>query len=143
MDVRSNLRKGRRPHQSQGGSSHLSNDLRHVGDASPSHGDQGYPVLWKGCSTVSGLEWEDVEALERDAATSEAHPSQGFPHGISVRSSTKRLDASAAPRSLVEREFAVVKTGKSPYHYTVVLPNPVTEQVAQRFNALFGRQKAK
>jgi hypothetical protein len=42
-----------------------------------------------------------------------------------------------ACREAVEKVFPVVKTGADPSHFTVVLPNPVTREVADQFNALF------
>jgi hypothetical protein len=42
-----------------------------------------------------------------------------------------------ACREAVEKVFPVVKTGADPNHFTVVLPNPVTREVAEQFNTLF------
>lgn len=39
----------------------------------------------------------------------------------------------------LELYFEVRKTGHNELHFTVVLPHPVTEDVAERFNQLFGR----
>ncbi len=36
-----------------------------------------------------------------------------------------------------EKVFLVVKTGSDPNHVNVVLPNPVTREVADQFNAWF------
>jgi len=44
-----------------------------------------------------------------------------------------------ACRDAVERVFSVVKTGRDPDHFTVVLPKPVTKGVADQFNQLFSR----
>jgi hypothetical protein len=63
----------------------------------------------------------------------------GFPHGVSVFDRTNRRDAASALRSEVEQHFNVMKTGKNPFHYTIELPKPATEDVANVFNRLFGR----
>lgn len=83
-----------------------------------------------------GREPESAANLGADAAKAEAN---GFPHGVSVRSRTNRSDAMEASREAVEGVFNVIKTGKDPAHYTVELPNPVTQDVADLFNTLFGR----
>jgi hypothetical protein len=67
----------------------------------------------------------------------------GFPHGISTMS---RLPArfaesgdyrSATVKDLIEAGFNVEKTGANPYHYTVHLPQPVTDTVADLINSIF------
>jgi hypothetical protein len=83
-----------------------------------------------------GLGSESAEKLGADAAAAVAI---GFPHGVSTFSRSNRPDAASAPRSQVEEFFRVVKTGRSPFHYTVVLPRPVTTETADTFNRLFGR----
>jgi hypothetical protein len=42
-----------------------------------------------------------------------------------------------ACRQEVEKVFEVVKTGKDPDHYTVILPNPMTKEATDAFNELF------
>lgn len=84
-----------------------------------------------------GRERESAEQLASQAA---AAAKNNFPHGVSVFSRSTREDAVSAPRAAVEDYFPVHKTGKGPYHYTVELPNPVTPEVADLFNSLFGRQ---
>ena len=37
----------------------------------------------------------------------------------------------------VEKQFEVKQTGNNPKHHTVILPKPVTEQTAEKFNSLF------
>lgn len=83
-----------------------------------------------------GLEWETADRLAADAARAVA---AGFPHGVSTMDRTSRPDAVSAPRAFVEAHFPVRQTGRNPHHFTVLLPDPVTEDVAQRFNRLFGR----
>mgnify|MGYP000507021638 CR=1 FL=1 len=84
-----------------------------------------------------GLESESAERLGAEAAAAEA--TGRFPHGVSVRSSTNRPDASWALRWEVESEFRVVQTGKDKKHHTVILPKPVTDKVSTTFNRLFHR----
>jgi hypothetical protein len=68
------------------------------------------------------------------AASTSAPASNGW-----VFSKSSRADAVSADRAAVEEVFSVVKTGKNPHHYTVELPKPVTQEVADQFNGLFGR----
>jgi hypothetical protein len=51
------------------------------------------------------------------------------------------MDASSALTAEIMLMFDVVKTGHNPYHYTIVLPLPVTQAVADVFNDLFGRRR--
>ena len=60
---------------------------------------------------------------------------------MSVRSRPGKYDPPSAPRTAVEAHFPVHKTGADPYHYTVGLPNPVTADIAELFNNVFGRKK--
>jgi hypothetical protein len=83
-----------------------------------------------------GLEPETAQELE--AACEGAVP-RGFPDGVSVRTESGRPDAAMASRSEVELYFTVHKTGRNPYHYTVELPHPVTDEAAETFNRVFGR----
>jgi hypothetical protein len=80
-----------------------------------------------------GKQRESAERLAEQAA--QAEKIIGI-HGVSVKSKAK-FPAPSAPRSEVEKHFLVHKTGKDPYHYTVELPKPVTEEVAETFNNLF------
>lgn len=83
-----------------------------------------------------GLEAEPADRLARQAAQAEEN---GFPHGVSAFSQSSRPDATSAERSEVEKYFPIHKTGRNPYHYTVELPKPVTQEVAKLFNKIFGR----
>jgi RHS repeat-associated protein len=83
-----------------------------------------------------GTEPESADALAQDAARG---PRNGFPHGVSAFSRSTRSDAVKAPRSEVEKYFVVVKTGTNKYRYTVIMPSEITQDVADRFNSLFGR----
>jgi hypothetical protein len=84
-----------------------------------------------------GLALEAAESLE---ALCETAVERGFPHGVSVRSEKSRHDACVASRAELELYFRVGQTGRSPLHFTVELPHPVTREIAERFNAIFGRE---
>jgi len=84
-----------------------------------------------------GLAFETAESLE---ALCETAVQRGFPHGVSVRSERSRHDACVASRAELELYFRVGQTGRSPLHFTVELPHPVAREIAERFNALFGRE---
>jgi hypothetical protein len=79
---------------------------------------------------------ESAAELAKDAANAERN---GFLHGVSTFSRTVRSDAASAFRAEVEAHFAVHKTGKNPYHFTIELPKPVPEATAELFNRLFDR----
>jgi hypothetical protein len=63
-------------------------------------------------------------------------------HGVSVSAGIPVGPASAADRDEVQRQFQVheTPTRNDPLHRTVELPKPVTEDVAHRFNKVFGRE---
>ena len=85
--------------------------------------------------TRFGTEYESPEELAADASKAEAN---GFPHGVSaIGDATK--PGSVANYEDVAKVFKVIKTGKNLSHYTIELPNPVTPEVAETFNGLFGR----
>jgi hypothetical protein len=90
------------------------------------------------------------------AETSGGTAQNGVPlgHGISVTTpeSNVRLarnpeDAVSATRTALERagfEVRHTPTRNDPNHHTVQLPKPVTEEIADRLNQVFGRElKAK
>jgi hypothetical protein len=83
-----------------------------------------------------GLEYESAAELAERAAIAQQN---GFPHGISAFTQSSRADAVGASIDDVQRYFAVHKTGRNPYHVTIELPKPVTDEIAHRFNQLFGR----
>jgi hypothetical protein len=64
-------------------------------------------------------------------------------HGVSVTAREVTKDVSTAVRTDVEKHLTVHNTGsaKDPLHRTVELPKPVTQEVADLFNTLFGRTK--
>jgi len=88
--------------------------------------------------TRFGAAYESAEKLASDASRAEGV--LGI-HGVSVTARTPRRPAPSAARSLVEQHFPVHNTGSDPLHRTVELPKPVTEEVAELFNRLFGRQR--
>lgn len=64
-----------------------------------------------------------------------------FPHGVSVKwvkriSGTDRKEK-PAPVEVVYGAFTVLKTGRKSDHFTVVLPEPVTEEDVIKFNTIF------
>ena len=81
---------------------------------------------------------ESAEQLAEQAAKAEQ---AGFPHGVSTRLKDKVSGSDkahrSAPMSAVEEQFEVIQTGKDPRHHTVVLPKPVTPEVADQFNSVF------
>jgi hypothetical protein len=83
-----------------------------------------------------GLEPETVQELALQAAAAE---NRGFPHGVSVFSRSDRPDRVTASVEDVEEKFALHKTGVNPFHFTIELPKPVTQSVADLFNGLFSR----
>jgi hypothetical protein len=79
---------------------------------------------------------ESAQKLAEDAARAEAV--LGI-HGVSVTARTPKRPAPSALRSVVEQHFRVHNTSNDPLHRTVELPKPVTQEVADLFNRLFGR----
>lgn len=82
-----------------------------------------------------GFKRESAIELARQAAKAESLI--GI-HGVSARSKAS-FPAPSAPRLEIEKNFPVHKTGKDPCHYTIELPKPVAEDVAEIFNNLFQR----
>jgi hypothetical protein len=95
----------------------------------------------RGEETLSrlGTSYESATRLSRKAAEAEAV--LGI-HGVSVSASPPRGPASQASRRAVEQHFRVHDTPRraDPLHRTVELPKPVTREVADLFNRLFGRR---
>jgi RHS repeat-associated protein len=78
------------------------------------------------------------ESTEELAADAKKATYFGLPHGVSTAIRPKPPTFGRAAKVLdVMKHFLVLKTGERPDHFTVVLPNPVTQQVADEFNALF------
>ncbi len=85
-----------------------------------------------------GTEPESAEKLAAQAAAALAVLGV---HGVSVTARDTTSPAGAASRGEVERVFPArnTPTRRDPLHRTVELPNPVTPDVAEEFNRLFGR----
>lgn len=81
------------------------------------------------------------ESAERLAAQAAAALSVLGIHGVSVTARDTTSPAGVANRSDVEARFPVHDTPsrRDPLHRTVELPQPVTSEVAEQFNRLFGR----
>jgi hypothetical protein len=85
-----------------------------------------------------GLTRESAVRLARKAA--QAERVLGI-HGVSVTAGQTGSVASEAAREEVAKLFPVheTPTRNDPLHRTVELPKPVTQEVANQFNRLFGR----
>lgn len=85
-----------------------------------------------------GTDPETADKLAADAAAAEAVI--GI-HGVSVTARNTNAPAGHANRSDVEQHFPVhnTPTRRDRLHRTVELPQPVTPEVAELFNRLFGR----
>ena len=82
-----------------------------------------------------GTEPESIEKLASDAAAALSNPQLGI-HGVSAF--YRNPVQSSAEFAAVAAEFKIYKTlGKG--HYTIELPSPVTQEVADTFNRVFGR----
>lgn len=86
-----------------------------------------------------GADRETVEKLATDAAAAEA--GKVAIHGVSVTARDSTAPAGRALHTDVEKHFRVHDTPsrRDPGHRTVELPKPVTPEVAELFNRLFGR----
>ncbi len=89
--------------------------------------------------TRFGDVWEDASRLAEQAATAEGHPHFGI-HGVSV-TARPTPHGKKTQREDVEKVFVVhnTPTMRDKLHRTVELPKPVTAEVAEQFNRLFGR----
>jgi len=94
------------------------------------------PVRADEVLTRFGQSAESAQKLAEDAAQAKAVI--GI-HGVSCTSRPPRRPAPSARRSEVAKYFRVHNTGRDPLHRTVELPEPVTQEVADLFNRLFGR----
>jgi hypothetical protein len=85
-----------------------------------------------------GQKAESAADLGKQASKAEA---AGFPHGVSTKlvDKIKGSDKAhkSALKSVVEKAFEVKQTGNRPEHHTVLLPKPVTDDVAKKFNMIF------
>jgi hypothetical protein len=85
-----------------------------------------------------GTDPEPTGKLAADAAKAEAV--LGI-HGVSVTARSTDKPAGTARRADVAAHFPVLDTPsrRDPSHRTIELPKPVTAEVADLFNRLFGR----
>lgn len=85
-----------------------------------------------------GTEPESVAKLAEDAARAETI--LGI-HGVSVTGRSSLAPGGACSRAEIEKLFRVhdTPTRRDKLHRTIELPKPVTSEVAERFNRLFGR----
>jgi hypothetical protein len=85
-----------------------------------------------------GVDPESADRLAEQAAAAEAV--LGI-HGVSATARNTTSPAGVAFRSEVEKYFRVRDTPsrRDPLHRTIELPKPVTAEVAEVFNRIFGR----
>jgi hypothetical protein len=85
-----------------------------------------------------GTDPESAERLAEQAAAAEKF--LGI-HGVSTTARDTNAPAGVAPRPEVEKHFRVhdTPTRRDRLHRTVELPKPVTPEVAELFNRVFGR----
>lgn len=102
-----------------------------------------------------GTQWESVNRLAAQATRAEQAGAavNGVPygHGLSVTTpeANQRLardpaDAVQATRRMLEEagfEVRYTPTAHDTDHHTVQLANPVTEEIARRFNRVWGRKR--
>lgn len=86
-----------------------------------------------------GLASESANRLKRKA--DEALAALGI-HGVSVTADVETRPHVSARRADIEAEFRVhdTPTRNDPFHRTVELPREVADDIADRFNRLFGRK---
>jgi RHS repeat-associated protein len=104
-------------------------------------GDTTLYRFGSGPETTEGLAQQAAKAADTpDVASGGGN----FPYGISTSSRLgSRIAASGEYRAaqvqdLIDAGFDVVKTGANASHYTVVIPNPVTDLVTDALNTVFG-----
>lgn len=110
----------------------IHNALSGAGCGIPKAADPGKP----GKKLVRyGTAPETAQELARDAAAALANPKVDI-HGVSVF--YRDPVPSAAEFGEVAKHFNVYKTLRKG-HYTIELPYPVTQEVTDTFNRIFGR----
>jgi hypothetical protein len=73
--------------------------------------------------------------LAADAAAAEAKLGH---HGVSAMlRNPPKFPHGQADFGEAAKVFQIIKTGDNPSHYTVILPKPVTQEVADLFNSVF------
>ena len=78
---------------------------------------------------------DTAEKLAADAARAEA--TIGY-HGVSAMlRKPPNFPHGQADFGEAAKVFQIIKTGRDPSHYTIILPKPVTQEVADLFNSIF------
>jgi hypothetical protein len=88
--------------------------------------------------TRYGRDPETAEELARQAAAAES--AIGI-HGVSTRLNTARRGKKALLADVESAFPGTRQSGNDPQHFTVVLPKPVTQEIADQFNELFPPQR--
>jgi hypothetical protein len=105
------------------------------------------------CLARSGIGQVSKEKLAEAAAAAEAN---GFPHGVSARAASgvrgEQLALAFRNKRFVESTVQALEaagfpihrtpTAADPFHVTIEMPKPVTEEMAKRFNNLFSAPKS-
>jgi hypothetical protein len=83
----------------------------------------------------------DVESLEQLAGDAAHAARNGFPHGVSFTShvTSSRAGSIVSVEALETAGFKVEQTGARKSHYTVHLPEPLTQEAVDLFNRVLGR----
>ncbi len=106
------------------------------------------------CVVRAGVGQVSKEKLAETAARAEAN---GFPHGVSSRAASgmtgEQLAGTFRNKKFIESTVEAVEaagfrvhrtpTATDPFHVTIELPKPVTEEVARKFNSLFSMPRPK
>lgn len=96
----------------------------------------------KGSQILKRLGTSNESAVRLARKAADAEEKIGI-HGVSTSASPTSNPASQATREAVEKVFQVhnTPTKADPLHMTVELPKPVTNNIADMFNKIFGRKK--
>jgi hypothetical protein len=106
-------------------------------------GDTTLYRFGSGPETTEGLAEQSAKAADTPDVASDG---ENFPHGISTSTSLPSGIASSGEyrvvqvQDLLDENFNVIKTGARSAHFTVELPNPVTDDVTDTLNGLFGEE---
>jgi len=104
------------------------------------------------CLVRAGVGQVDKEKLAEAATGAEAN---GFPHGVSARTASgmsgEELASAFRSKKFIESTVDAIEaagfrvhrtpTALDPFHVTIELPKPVTEEIAKKFNRLFSLPK--
>ena len=102
-----------------------------------SHNANCVPGSADGKSLVRYGSPDTVERLAADAAAAEAKLGLGH-HGVSAMlRKPPKFPHGQADYSEAAKAFDIIQTGENRSHFTVILPKPVTQAVADLFNSIF------